>query len=44
MLRLWRGQSTARRGFRWSSPLAEEMRPENAVRNLLRLAGLGSEV
>lgn len=43
MLRLWRGQSTARRGFRWNSPLAEEMRPENAVRNLLRLAGLGSE-
>jgi glycosyltransferase involved in cell wall biosynthesis len=44
MLRLWRGQSTARRGFRWSSPLAEEMRPENAVRNLLRLAGVGSEM
>jgi glycosyltransferase involved in cell wall biosynthesis len=41
LLRIWRGESAARRGFTWSGPLAAEMRPDCAVANLLALAGLG---
>jgi glycosyltransferase involved in cell wall biosynthesis len=40
MLRAWRGESEARRGFRWDGPRAAEMQPETAARNLLRLAGI----
>ncbi len=40
MLRVWRGQALARRGFHWDSALAQQMRPVNAVANLLRLADL----
>ncbi len=40
MLRFWRGQSPVCKGFRWNSAVAESMRPENAVRNLLRFAGV----
>ncbi|HEY5658367.1 MAG TPA: glycosyltransferase family 4 protein, partial [Myxococcota bacterium] len=38
MLRLWRGESPVRKGFRWQGPLAESMRPECAVASLLTLA------
>jgi glycosyltransferase involved in cell wall biosynthesis len=40
LLRAWRGESRARKGFRWRSELAEAMRPERAVRDWLALAGL----
>ena len=40
MVRVWRGESSAGRGFRWDSPVARQMRPETAVVNLLALAGL----
>jgi len=40
LLRVWRGQSPARKGFRWRAEVAEEMRPPCAVANLLALAGL----
>jgi glycosyltransferase involved in cell wall biosynthesis len=43
MLRVWRGESRARRGFHWEGPLADEMQPETAARNLLRLAGIDAE-
>jgi glycosyltransferase involved in cell wall biosynthesis len=44
LVRVWRGESTARRGFRWQSPIAEQMQPESAVNNLLALAGLLNRV
>jgi len=44
MLRVWRGESPARRGFRWEGPLADLMQPETAARNLLRLAGIDAGV
>ncbi|MGA3065899.1 MAG: glycosyltransferase family 4 protein [Tepidisphaeraceae bacterium] len=40
MVRVWRDESPARRGFRWDGPVAREMQPETAVGNLLKLAGL----
>jgi glycosyltransferase involved in cell wall biosynthesis len=40
LLRAWRGESPARKGFTWRSPLRDEMRPERAVAGLLALAGL----
>jgi glycosyltransferase involved in cell wall biosynthesis len=40
LLRVWRGQSPARKGFTWRGAVAEEMRPACAVANLLALAGL----
>ena len=40
LLRVWRGESSARKGFNWSGAVAREMRPECAVRGLLALAGL----
>jgi glycosyltransferase involved in cell wall biosynthesis len=40
LLRVWRGQSRARKGFTWRAAVAEEMRPNCAVANLLTLAGL----
>ena len=40
MVRVWTGRSPARRGFKWESPVADQMRPEQAVQNLLTLAGL----
>jgi glycogen(starch) synthase len=40
LLRFWRGQAPARKGFTWSGPVAEEMRPPCAMANLLALAGL----
>lgn len=40
LLRVWRGQSLARKGFTWSGPVVEEMRPLCAMANLLALAGL----
>jgi glycosyltransferase involved in cell wall biosynthesis len=42
LLRVWRGEATARRGFTWRAALAAEMRPDCAARNLLALAGLGA--
>ena len=42
LLRVWRGESAARKGFTWSGGLAAEMRPDCAVANLLALAGLGA--
>ena len=40
MVRVWRGESSARKGFVWDSGLRDAMRPERAVAGLLRLAGL----
>jgi glycosyltransferase involved in cell wall biosynthesis len=40
MLKVWRGESKSRKGFTWDGPIAREMRPENAVRQLLRFGGL----
>jgi glycosyltransferase involved in cell wall biosynthesis len=40
LLRVWRGESHARKGFTWRSALADAMRPERAVEGLLVLAGL----
>jgi len=41
MLRAWRGESAARKGFAWRSEIAEAMRPDRAVEALLALAGVG---
>jgi glycosyltransferase involved in cell wall biosynthesis len=43
LLRVWRGQAAARRGFTWGGALAAEMRPDCAVARLLSLAGLRAE-
>ncbi len=43
MLRVWRGRALAKPGFHWDSALARQMQPENAVANLLRLAGLDGD-
>jgi glycosyltransferase involved in cell wall biosynthesis len=43
MLRVWRGQALARPGFHWDSALAQQMQPQNAVANLLRIAGLDGD-
>jgi glycosyltransferase involved in cell wall biosynthesis len=40
LLRAWRGESPARKGFRWDSPLARQMTPGRAVARLLHLAGV----
>jgi glycosyltransferase involved in cell wall biosynthesis len=42
LLRVWRSQSPARKGFTWRAPVAEEMRPACAVARLLALAGLAA--
>jgi glycogen(starch) synthase len=43
LLRVWRGQSPARKGFTWRAAVAEEMRPACAVASLLALAGLSDD-
>jgi glycosyltransferase involved in cell wall biosynthesis len=43
MLRLWRSETSLHKGFRWEGPLAESMRPECAVANLLALARRAGE-
>jgi glycosyltransferase involved in cell wall biosynthesis len=40
LLRVWRGESRACKGFVWRAPVAEAMRPERAVQDLLALSGL----
>lgn len=40
MVRVWRGESSARRGFAWDSGLRDAMRPERAAADLLALAAL----
>jgi glycosyltransferase involved in cell wall biosynthesis len=42
LLRVWRGQAPAAKGFTWHAAVAEEMRPPCAVANLLALAGLAA--
>jgi glycosyltransferase involved in cell wall biosynthesis len=42
MLRAWRGESAARKGFAWSAEIARDMRPDRAVAALLGLAGLAA--
>jgi len=42
LLRVWRGESSARKGFSWRGAIAQEMRPACAVRGLLDLAGLAT--
>jgi glycosyltransferase involved in cell wall biosynthesis len=39
IVRIWRGQSAARKGFAWRGELAKEMQPEKAVENFLKLTG-----
>lgn len=43
MVRFWRGESTVRKGFNWRGGIADEMQPEGAVENLLKLARLASQ-
>jgi glycogen(starch) synthase len=38
MVRVWRGQSTVRKGFTWRDGIADEMRPAQAVERFLQLA------
>ncbi len=38
MVRVWKGQSKVQKGFSWLGGVAEEMRPDVAVENLLQLA------
>jgi glycosyltransferase involved in cell wall biosynthesis len=40
LLCVWRGESSARKGFSWRGPIAQELRPDCAVRGWLALAGL----
>lgn len=37
LVRIWRGESSVSKGFEWNSAIAQEMRPEQAVENLLSL-------
>jgi hypothetical protein len=37
MVRMWRGDSPVLKGFEWNSDIANEMRPERAVANLICL-------
>jgi glycosyltransferase involved in cell wall biosynthesis len=38
IVRVWRGQSSSRKGFEWHKGLAGELQPERAVENFLKLA------
>jgi len=38
MVRVWRGESQARKGFVWQGGIADEMQPARAIENLLNLA------
>ena len=38
IVKFWRGESTVRKGFKWHGGIADEMQPERAVENLLKLA------
>jgi glycosyltransferase involved in cell wall biosynthesis len=40
MVRVWRGESPARKGFTWDSPIARQMQPETAVASFLELINL----
>jgi glycosyltransferase involved in cell wall biosynthesis len=43
MVKFWRGESQVRKGFKWCGGIADEMQPERAVVNLLKLAGVAAE-
>ncbi|HET7007416.1 MAG TPA: glycosyltransferase family 4 protein [Candidatus Binatia bacterium] len=43
IVKFWRGESSVRKGFIWRGGIADEMRPDSAVENLLKLAGVRSE-
>ena len=43
IVKFWRGESSVRKGFTWRGGIADEMRPDSAVENLLKLAGVRSE-
>jgi glycosyltransferase involved in cell wall biosynthesis len=38
LIRMWAGQTPVKKGFSWQSKIAEEMKPERAVANLISLA------
>jgi glycosyltransferase involved in cell wall biosynthesis len=40
IVKFWRGESAVRKGFKWRGGIADEMQPERAVENLLKLAGV----
>jgi glycogen synthase len=40
LVKMWRGDSAVAKGFKWNSVIAEEMRPERAVANLVALANV----
>jgi glycosyltransferase involved in cell wall biosynthesis len=42
IVKFWRGESAVRKGFKWRGGIADEMQPERAVENLLKLAGVAS--
>jgi len=42
IVKFWRGESTVKKGFDWHGSIADEMRPEKAVENLLKFAGTRS--
>jgi glycosyltransferase involved in cell wall biosynthesis len=39
MVRVWRGQSSVRKGFAWRGGVVDEMQPERAIEKLLQMAG-----
>ena len=43
MVKFWRGETAVRKGFKWHGRIADEMEPERAVENLLKLAGVASQ-
>lgn len=38
LVKMWKGASPVRKGFEWNSSIADDMRPERAVANLIGLA------
>lgn len=40
LVKMWKGESPVRKGFEWKTSIADEMRPERAVANLIALAGI----
>jgi glycogen(starch) synthase len=40
IVKFWRGDKAVRKGFTWSGGIADEMQPERAVENFLKLAGV----
>ncbi len=44
ILKIWRGESKVRKGFKWQNKIAEEMQPKIAIQALLQLATIPSAI